>query len=98
MTFDPAGNVYLTGQTLGTIAGGAASNKGGIDIFAVKIGPSGGILSAWERGSAGDDFPTAIAVDSCGRVLVGGFTTGALVAGQPSAGGVDMFIVKADLP
>jgi hypothetical protein len=96
MTFDPAGNVYLTGQTLGTISGGNA-NKGGIDIFAVKIGPSGGILSAWQRGSAGDDFPTGIAVDACGRVFVGGFTTGALIAGQPSAGRVDMFIVKATL-
>jgi hypothetical protein len=96
MTFDPAGNVYLTGETLGTIAGGAP-NKGGIDIFAVKIGPSGGILSSWQRGSAGDDLPAGIAVDTCGRVFVGGFTTGALIAGQPSAGGRDMFIVKADL-
>jgi hypothetical protein len=96
MTFDQASNVYLTGQTLGTISGGAA-NKGGVDIFAVKIGPSGGILSAWERGSAGDDMPAGIAVDTCGRVVVGGFTTGALIAGQPSAGGRDMFIVRADL-
>src|SRR4029077_411443 len=46
MTFDPAGNVYLTGETLGTIAGGAA-NKGGIDIFAVKIGRAGRILAVW---------------------------------------------------
>jgi len=97
MTFDADSNIYVTGQTLGTIAGGAA-NKGGVDIFAVKIGPSGGILSSWERGSAGDDMPAGIAVDACGRVIVGGFTTGALIAGQPSAGGRDMFIVKADLP
>ena len=46
MTFDPSGNVYLTGQTLGTIGGGT-TNQGGVDIFAVKIGPSGGILSSW---------------------------------------------------
>jgi len=97
MTFDPAGNIYLTGQTLGTIAGGA-SNQGGVDIFAVKIGPSGGILSSWERGSAGDDFPAGIAVDACGHVFVGGFTTGALIAGQPNKGGRDGFVVKADLP
>jgi hypothetical protein len=97
MTFDPAGNVYLTGQTLGTIAGGA-TNKGGVDIFVVKVGQSGGILSSWERGSAGDDMAAGIAVDACGQVLVGGFTTGALIAGQPSAGRRDMFLVKADLP
>jgi hypothetical protein len=30
-------------------------------------------------------------------VFVGGFTTGALVAGRPSAGRRDMFVVKADL-
>ena len=86
-----------TGETLGTIAGGAP-NKGGIDIFAVKIGPSGGILSSWQRGSAGDDLPAGIAVDACGRVFIGGFTTGALITGQASAGRRDMFIVKADLP
>ena len=97
MTFDPAGNVYLTGETLGTISGGAP-NKGGIDVFVVKIGPSGGIFSSWQRGSAGDDLPAGIAVDSCGRVFVGGFTTGALISGQPSAGRRDMFILKADLP
>jgi len=96
MTFDAAGDVYVTGQTLGTISGGAP-NQGGVDMFVAKVGPSGGILATWERGSAGDDFAASIAVDTCGRVVVGGFTTGALIAGQPSAGGRDMFLLKADL-
>ena len=96
MAFDAAGNVYVTGETLGTFAG-AASNQGSIDIFAVKVGPSGGVISAWERGSADDDIAAGIAVDSCGSVIVGGYTTGALIAGQPNAGRRDMFIVKADL-
>ena len=97
MAFDAAGNVYVTGETLGTFAG-AATNKGNIDVFAVKVGPSGGVISSWERGSTQDDVPAAIAVDPCGTVVVGGYTTGALIAGQPNLGRRDMFIVKADLP
>jgi hypothetical protein len=96
MAFDAASNIYITGQTLGTVAGGAA-NQGGIDVFVAKIGPSGGVQSYFQRGSAGDDLPASIAIDACGRVFVGGYTTGALVAGQPSAGGRDMFVVKAEL-
>jgi hypothetical protein len=96
MAFDAAGNIYITGQTVGTVAGGPPI-KGGVDVFVAKVGPSGGVISYGQRGSAGDDFPNAIAVDTCGRVLVGGFTTGALLPGQPGAGGRDMFIVKADL-
>ncbi|HEY4186232.1 MAG TPA: SBBP repeat-containing protein [Polyangia bacterium] len=96
MAFDGAGNIYLTGETLGTFSG-AATNQGSIDVFAVKVGPSGGVISAWERGSAGDDVAAAIAVDPCGSVFVGGYTTGALIAGQPNAGRRDMFVLKADL-
>jgi hypothetical protein len=98
MAFDAAGNVYVTGETVGTFAG-AAPNQGNIDVFVMKVGPSGGVISNWERGSTGDDIPEGIAVDPCGTVVVGGFTTGALVAGHPSptSGRRDGFIVKADL-
>ncbi|HEY7376813.1 MAG TPA: hypothetical protein VIF57_31940 [Polyangia bacterium] len=94
MAFDAAGNIYLTGQML---AASGTAGQGTVDIFVAKIGPSGGVQSYWQRGSAGDDMAASIAVDACGRVLVGGFTTGALVAGQPNAGRRDMFVVKADL-
>jgi hypothetical protein len=96
MAFDAAGNVYVTGETLGTFAG-AAPNKGNIDVFVVKVGPSGGVISSWVRGSTEDDVSAGIAVDPCGTVIVGGYTTGALIAGQPNLGHRDMFIVKADL-
>ena len=95
MAFDAAGNIYVTGQTVGSVAG--TPNQGGVDVFVAKIGPSGGVQAYGQRGSAGDDFANAIAVDACGRVIVGGFTTGALVAGRPNAGGRDMFVVKTDL-
>ena len=96
MTFDAQGNIYLTGQTLGTLAG-ATANQGGVDVFVVKIGPSGGVLASWQRGGSGDDVAAGIAVDGCGAAYVGGFTTGSIVAGHPSAGGRDMFLLKADL-
>jgi DNA-binding beta-propeller fold protein YncE len=97
MAFDVTGNIYVAGQTLGTVAG-ATVNQGGVDVFAVKVGPSGGVLSSWQRGGAGDDLAAGIAVDACGAVYVGGFTTGTLVPGHPSAGGRDMFLLKAALP
>ncbi|HVT09252.1 MAG TPA: PQQ-binding-like beta-propeller repeat protein [Polyangia bacterium] len=96
LAFDAAGNIYVTGQTLGTVAGGT-SNAGGVDVFVAKIGPSGGVLSTWQKGSDGDDFATGIAVDRCGAVYVGGFTTGTLVPGHPNLGRTDMFLLKAPL-
>ncbi|MFL5306752.1 MAG: SBBP repeat-containing protein, partial [Polyangia bacterium] len=96
MAFDRDGNIYVTGETLGTLPGTTA-NQGGVDVFVVKVGPSGGVLSNWQRGGAGDDLAAGIAVDACGGVYVGGFTTGTLVAGQPNAGGRDMFLLKAAL-
>ena len=48
----------------------------------------------WQRGTSDDDELTSLAVDSCGRVFVGGYTRGALVAGKPSLGGEDMFILN----
>ena len=66
-------------------------------MFVAKVGPSGGVLSTWQKGSAGDDLAAGVAVDRCGSVFVGGFTTGSLVPGHPNAGGRDMFLVKAAL-
>jgi len=96
MTFDALGNIYLTGQTLGTLPG-ATANQGGVDVFVVKIGPSGGVLASWQRGGAGDDMAAGIAVDACGAVYVGGYTTGSILTGHPTAGGRDMFLLRADL-
>jgi hypothetical protein len=38
-----------------------------------------------------------MAIDHCGRVFVAGYTEGAIVPTRSSAGGQDMFIMKADL-
>jgi hypothetical protein len=51
----------------------------------------------WGCGRWRYDELTSLAVDSCGRVFVGGYTRGALVNGQANLGGEDMFILDAAL-
>jgi len=93
LAFDDAGNIDIAGQTEGAVAG---INHGGVDVFAMKFGPDGTLLSSWQAGTAEHDLPTSIAVN-CGRVLVGGFTRGALVEGSTGTTGDDMFIIQAAL-
>jgi hypothetical protein len=95
LAFDAAGNIYAAGGTLGAVAGPAT--HGGVDLFVVEIGPSGGVLSSWQAGSSGDDVPLGLTVDACGTVLVGGYTNGSLLPDRPNAGGNDGFVVKAAL-
>jgi formylglycine-generating enzyme required for sulfatase activity len=96
LAFDAAGNIYISGITLGSVAD-SVTNQGETDIFAMKFAPSGQLVSVWQTGTSADDEATSLAVDHCGDVLVGGYTRGALIPGHPSAGGEDMFVVKADL-
>jgi hypothetical protein len=53
------------------------------------------LTATWQGGSAADDEPTAIALDSCGRVLIAGWTDGALA--QAPQGRRDAFLVSVDL-
>jgi hypothetical protein len=94
--FDAAGNVYLAGTTLGSVAPGVA-NRGAGDLFAVEIDADGQVVSSWQAGTAGDDEVTSMVVTPAGEVFVGGFTSGDLVAANRHAGSDDMFIIKAAL-
>jgi hypothetical protein len=95
--FDAAGNLYIAGITLGSVSA-SVPNQGSTDLFAMKLSPAGELLGVWQRGTSDDDELTSLAVDSCGRVFVGGYTRGALVAGQPSLGGEDMFVLDVRFP
>ncbi|MFN7133149.1 MAG: hypothetical protein ACK4N5_13805, partial [Myxococcales bacterium] len=86
------GTIYVTGETLGDVVPGA--HAGIYDVFVLAFDADGRRLSAWQRGTDGDDSPGAIAVDACGRVFVAGFTTGALVAGAVPQGGRDLFVMQ----
>jgi len=97
LAFDDDGNIYIAGQTLGSIADGLPS-QGGTDAFAMKFAPDGTLLSSWQKGTADDDIVTSMAVDHCGNVLVGGHSKGAVAdSSKPSAGGYDMFLLRAAL-
>jgi len=97
LAFDDDGNIYIAGQTLGAVAPGN-TNQGAIDAFAMKFDPDGKLLSTWQKGTADDDIVTSMAVDHCGNVFVGGHSKGAVVdSSKPSAGGYDMFVLRAAL-
>lgn len=95
LAFDPAGNIYIAGETYGSVVQGVA-NQGGLDAFAMKFTPNGALLSSWQKGTGQDEIATSVAVDHCGRALVGGYSKGALV-GSSTAGGYDMFVLRASL-
>jgi beta-propeller repeat-containing protein len=95
LAFDQAGNIYIAGETYGSVMQGGA-NQGGLDAFAMKFDPNGAWISSWQKGTDKDEVVTSVAADSCGNVLVGGYSKGVLT-GASSAGGYDMFVLRASL-
>jgi hypothetical protein len=78
---DPAGNVYVTGNTTAinfpTTAGSfQPTAPGGTDAFVVKLGNNLGtaVHSTYLGGATGDDAGRDIAVDAGGNAYVTGFT------------------------
>ncbi len=91
---DAAGNIYVTGQTLTTLAGEVAA--GGTDVFVAKFDPSGNRLWAHQFGSSSTDTPTGIAVDTNGNAFVVGTSSGQLPLQPPPGGTTNYFIGKYD--
>lgn len=83
-------SVYVAVNTNDALPGQA--NAGGQDFALKRYDLNGTLLSAFQYGTADDDYVTAIAVDGGGNVLVAGYTNGNLDA--PSAGGFDAFVRK----
>ncbi|HVZ75203.1 MAG TPA: hypothetical protein VHJ20_22640 [Polyangia bacterium] len=97
IAIDAHGDVVISGITLGSVVDGV-TNRGEGDVFAAKLsGADGTLLSTWQTGTTADDEATSLAIDACGDVLVGGATSGTIVPGATSAGGEDMFILRAKL-
>ena len=96
MTVDAQGNLYLAGLTSGAITP-RYTNRGSYDPFVMRFDRSGTLTGSWQAGSEKDEEPTAIAIDSCGRVLIAGWTDGVIVPGAASAGGRDAFLLSVAL-
>jgi hypothetical protein len=88
---DQGGNVVITGQTLGSFAGGGL---GFGDAFVRKYDSTGAILWTGLIGTSDIDGSNAVAVDRDGNSFVTGSVNGDL-NGQ-HIGGIDAFLSKID--
>lgn len=77
-TTDPAGNIYVTGDTTSTVfpSVNAVQSRpgGGGDAFVMKLDPSGSVAYSSLLGGSDLEFGLAIAVNAQGDAVVGGFT------------------------
>lgn len=88
---DGSGNSYVTGYTLGDIAGPV----GGLtDAFLVKFDAGGKQVWARQFGSTKGDWGYGVAVDGSGDVYVTGSTAGDFAG--PNQGGNDVYLTKYD--
>ena len=90
---DELGNIYIAGDTSGSLGG---PNAGSSDAFLIKYDTSGNVLWTRQLGTSAPDWATAVALDSLGSAYIAGQTDGNL--GGPNAGGYDAFLVKYVVP
>lgn len=93
VTLDDAGNVYMVGQTFGSLPGQASA--GGWDAFLRKYTPTGDEVWTRQFGGGGAESAASVRVDPAGNAYVVGGTRAAL-PGQTNIGDYDGFIVKFD--
>ncbi|MBN1676292.1 MAG: SUMF1/EgtB/PvdO family nonheme iron enzyme, partial [Kiritimatiellae bacterium] len=88
---DAGGNVYITGETAGSLDG--QPHAGSLDAFLTKFASDGTRL--WTRvwGSTADEHGRSLSICPSGSVYVAGFTSGSF-DGQTNAGSNDAFLTK----
>lgn len=92
LTLDLNGNIFLTGNTDGSISG---PNQGLDDSYVSKFDSTGNHLWTKQFGTAGYDISRGLAPDGNGGVYVTGLTEGNL-DGQTNSGSDDAFIRRMD--
>ena len=85
---DGVGNVYISGETRGNLAGPNA----GDDAFLAKYDAAGNHQWSQQLGTAADDSSLGVSADRLGNVYISGYTYGSL--GAPNLGGQDAFVSK----
>ncbi|WP_146136498.1 SBBP repeat-containing protein [Aphanothece hegewaldii] len=93
ITTDGAGNLYITGNTRGSLDDDTTNpNQGGSDVFIAKYAPDGTLLWTRQLGTDGNDYANSITTDAVGNLYITGNTYGSL--GGPNQGNLDAFIAK----
>jgi len=92
-TLDSAGNLYVAGETFGALAG-APPPADERDMFVMRFDASLKLTGKWQSGRDGNDSATGVAVDTCGRVWVSGWTEAAWSPGT-HIGGRDGVLARA---
>jgi catechol 2,3-dioxygenase-like lactoylglutathione lyase family enzyme len=88
---DSGGNVYIAGDTHGSLAG---PNAGDADAYLAKYDPNGNRLWLKQFGSSAGDAAAGISTDKSGNVYIAGPTDGNV--GGTNVGAGDTFIAKYD--
>ena len=84
---DGLGNVYVTGETYGSLDG---DNAGSADAFLSKFSSAGVLLWTEQLGTSSEDQGCDVSADALGNVFITGRTLGVL--DEPGAGGYDAFL------
>jgi hypothetical protein len=88
---DGLGNVYVSGETYGSLSGPNAGNR---DAFVAKYDSAGSVLWTRQIGTTGSEWYTFVSADRLGNIFVAGRTTGSL--GGPFTGGIAAWVSKYD--
>ena len=89
---DGLGNVYISGETNGSLGG---PHAGRLDAFVSKYDAAGTLQWTRQLGTSADDPSFGVSADGLGNVYISGATDGSL--GGPNAGGPpDAFVSKYD--
>jgi hypothetical protein len=93
INLDSRGNIYVAGNTYGSINGQTFVGTTGGDVFVVKYTSVLAITSTMEDGSAVGSSLFGLNVDSSGNIVIAG-STSASIDSQTAVGSKDLFAKK----
>jgi hypothetical protein len=88
---DGLGNVYISGNTDGSLGG---PNAGSADVFVAKYDAAGNLQWTRQLGTSSNDYGVGVSANGLGSVYLTGRTFGSL--GGTNAGNSDAFVSKYD--